>query len=132
MDTINHDGTIQTRKILFVTNSESGQANTILAMAIEATTRLHVQVHVASFPTLMRRVERLSPKINFHPLDGKEMSELMAAQGISGETIPHPPTTKSFKPYGWMALVMAAWDGECALCSLLRIWVVTDECCILF
>jgi len=132
MDTTNHDGTsTQTRKVLFVTNSESGQANTILAMAVEATTRPHVQVHVASFPTLKRRIERLSPKINFHPLDGKDMSEMAAAQGLLGESIQHPPTTKSFEPYSFLALMVAVWDGECALCSLLRIWVVTDECFLL-
>ena len=33
MDATDDDATIQTRKILFVTNSESGQANTILAIA---------------------------------------------------------------------------------------------------
>ena len=58
MDTTNGDATIRARKIPFVTNSESGQANTIMAMALEATTRPHVEVHIASFPVLKRRVER--------------------------------------------------------------------------
>ena len=93
MDTAKGDTTIRVKKILFVTNSESGQANTILAMALEATTRPHVEAHIASFPVLKRRVERLSQKINFHPLDGKDMLEMLAAQGITEETIPHPPTT---------------------------------------
>ena len=100
MDATNSDTIIQTRKILFVTNSESGQANTILATTLEATKRPHLEAHVASFPVLERRIERLSPKINFHPLDGKEMVEVMATQGFPEETLPHPPTTKSYEPYG--------------------------------
>ena len=123
MDTPNGDATIQTKKILFVTNSESGQANTILAMALEATTRPHVEAHVASFPALKRRVEGLSPKIKFHQLDGKNMFEMMLPQGVSEATLPHPPTTKSYEPYGrTMSIVVAGWDGECAFCfRLLRI-----------
>ena len=127
MDTTNDDASIQTRKILFVTNSESGQANTILAMALEATTRPHVEVHVASFLALKRRVERLSPNINFHLLDTKGMLETLAARGLIEEIYAHPPTTKSYKPYGRaMWLILTAWDGECTSCFLLRMWVVTD------
>ena len=115
MGATNDDAMIQTRKILFVTNSESGQANTILAMALEATTRPHVEAHLASFPVLKQRVERLSPKINFHPLGGKEMVEMLLARGFPGEDLPHPPTTKSYEPYGRkLALVLTGWDGECA------------------
>ena len=125
MDTTNDDATIQTRKILFVTNSESGQANTILAMALEATTRPHVEVHLASFPALKQRVERLSPKINFHPLDGKGMVEAMRVLGLTEETLPHPPTTKSYEPYGRkLEIVLTGWDGECTFCFVfLRMWV---------
>jgi hypothetical protein len=126
MDTKNEDSTVRTRKVLFVTNSESGQANTILAMAIEATTRPHVEAHVASFETLKRRVERLSPKINFHPLDGKDMMEKnVTAEGdLSEETFPHPPTTKSYKPYGrTFAVMLTGWDGECVFRFLLLPWV---------
>jgi len=127
MDTKNGDAGIQTRKILFVSNSESGQANAILAMALEATTRPHVEVHIASFPALKRRVQRLSPKLNFHPLDGKDMFEMMAAQGISEENFPHPPITKSFGPCGRRALlVLTTWDGECASFLFPRIRVVPD------
>ena len=127
MDATNDDATIQARKILFVTNSESGQANTILAMALEATIRPHVEVHLASFPALKRRVERLSPKVNFHPLDGKGLLETIAARGLAEEMHPHPPTTKSYEPYGRMlALLVTGWDGECAFYFLLQMWVVTD------
>jgi len=127
MGATNNDTAIQTRKILFATNSESGQANTILAMALEATTRPHVEIHVASFPALKRRVESLSPKIDFHPLDGKSIFETAAARGLSEDRFPHPPTTKSYKPYGQsFVIALTGWDGECASCFLLRVWVVTD------
>ena len=127
MDTTNGDATTRAKKILFVTNSESGQANTILAMALEATTRPHVEVHIASFQALKRRVEKLSPKIHFHQLNGKDMLEMMAERGLSEETLPHPPTTKSYAPYGQsMGIVLTGWDGECAFCFLLRMGVVTN------
>ena len=124
MDTTKSDATIQTRKILFVTNSEIGQANTILAMALEATTRPHLEAHLASFPVLERRVESLNPEINFHPLDGKAMVEMIPAHGLSEETLSHPPTTKSYEPCGLMfATVFAGWDVECAsYFLLLRMW----------
>jgi UDP:flavonoid glycosyltransferase YjiC (YdhE family) len=119
MDTANNDAAVQTKKVLFVTNSESGQANTVLAMALEATKRPHLEVHIASFPVLKRRIERLSPNVNFHPLDGKDLFETMAEQGISEETLPHPPTTKSLEPYGRaLEVVLVGWDMECAFCFL--------------
>jgi hypothetical protein len=79
MDAQNGDPRIRTRKILFLPNAESGQANTILALALEALTRPHVQVHVASFPILKRRVERPGPIPNFHTLDGVNMFRVLVA-----------------------------------------------------
>jgi len=114
MDTRDGDADIQTKKILFMTNAESGQANTILAMAAEAAARPHVEVHVASFPILKQRVERLSPQLNFHPLDGKSIGEVLVPKGLTEERLPHPPTTKSSKPYRRdFPLILAVWDGEC-------------------
>jgi hypothetical protein len=79
MDAQNGDPRIRTRKILFLPNAESGQANTILALALEALTRPHVKVHVASFPILKRRVERPGPIPNFHTLDGVNMFRVLVA-----------------------------------------------------
>jgi hypothetical protein len=119
MNSSNGHADIRTRKILFVTNSESGQANTILAMANEASRRPHVDVHIASFPVLERRVKKLSPKLNFHPLDGEDMLEVLRAQGVLERDLPHPPTTKSFAAYGKnLVTVMVCWEGKCASCSL--------------
>ena len=100
----------QTKKtLLFVTNAESGQSNTILALALEASTRQQVEIHVASFPILKRRVERLSSKIKFHPLDGEGTFEIFEAHGLSERDFSHPPVTKSFVAYDRLRLV---WDGD--------------------
>ena len=128
MDATNSDTTVQTKKVLFVTNSEIGQANTILAMALEATTRPNLEVHIASFPVLKRRIEKLSPKINFHPLDGKAMVEMASVHNLSEETFSHPPTTKSWEPYGLtFSVILTGWDGECtSRFLLLPVWAVID------
>ena len=126
MATNNGHATVLTKKILFVTNAESGQANTILALALEASARPNVEVHIASFPVLERRVDRLSPKLNFHPLDGKDMIEMYMSQGLSERDAPHLPTTKSFAGYGKvMAIAMTGWEGECAFSSFL--WCVRSK-----
>ena len=115
MDTQGDDPHTHTRKILFLTNAESGQANSILALALEALTRPHVQVHVASFPILKRRVERLDPKLSFHTLDGVNMFQVLAALGFSEDNASHPPTRKNFAPYAWpLPQLVTGWDGKCA------------------
>ena len=112
MDTEEGQTDTQTKNVLlFLTNAESGQSNTILALALEASTRQQAEVHVASFPILQRRVEKLSSKIKFHPLDGKGTFEIFEARGISERDLSHPPVTKSFVAYDRLQLV---WDGECA------------------
>ena len=83
MDAQNCDPRIRTGKILFLPNAESGQANTVLTLALEAFTRPHVQVHAASFPILKRRVERPGPIPNFHTLDGVNTFEVLVAQGFA-------------------------------------------------
>ena len=103
------NGHAQTKKILFLTNAESGQSNTILALALEASTRPNLEVHLASFPVLKRRVERLSSKIVFHDLDGHGSFENFAAHGLPEEDFPHPPVTKSFMAYDRL---QHNWDGE--------------------
>ena len=97
------------RKILFVTNAESGQANTILSLALEASTRQQLEVHVASYPVLKRRLDKLSSKIGFHPLDGNGSFENFEAHGHSEQNFSHPPVTKTFAPYDRLKLV---WNGE--------------------
>lgn len=66
---------IKTR-CLFLTASEYGQANVILAMASELVARDNVDVHIASFTPLQKRVEALQANVSktslltFHVIDG--------------------------------------------------------------
>ena len=102
-----------TKKLLFLTNSESGQSNTILATALEALTRPHVEVHVASFPVLKRRVEKLDPRLNFHALDGKPATEIAQGLGFSAIDARHPPLRKRIMVDERILQVgYAGWDGE--------------------
>jgi hypothetical protein len=118
MDTQSDDAHTHTRRILFLTNAESGQANTILATALEALARPHVEVHVASFPILKRRVKGLSPKLNFHALDGVDMRESLLGQGFSEADSSHLPARKNFAAYGRpLPLFLTGWNGGCAFCS---------------
>ena len=97
-----------------MTNAESGQANTILVMALEASTRPHVEVHIASFPVLEQRVQRLSPNLQFHPLDGMDFVEMLAGHGFFERDLPHRPRTGVFSAYPtFTGLILAGWDGEC-------------------
>jgi hypothetical protein len=48
------------RSILFVTNSELGQASVILATAHEFLLRPDYKVHIASFPALREEIEELN------------------------------------------------------------------------
>ena len=118
--------------ILFVTNAESGQANTVLALALEVSTRPHVQVHIASFPVLKSRVERLNPTFNFHPLDGTEMAKVLATRGLSAKELPHLPTTKSYAAYDKAGLGLVGWDGECMFFLASSIWTGPDWGALLF
>ena len=119
---------IRPKRILFTTHIESGQANTILATALEASMRPHVEVHIASFPALKPRVERLSSNITFHSLDGKDMTERSAELGYDVNDIPHPPTTKSLAPFGGLlAFAITCWDGEGTLNCFLSTWLAFEN-----
>jgi hypothetical protein len=117
MDANSGSTEVRPKKILFITNAESGQANTILALALEASTRPRIEVHIASFPVLKPHVERVSLKFHFHTLDGKHMLEVLAAQGLTEWDLPHPLTSKNLAGYDNLGLAIVGWDGECAFYS---------------
>ena len=101
-------------------NAESGQANTILAMALAASTRPHFEAHIASFPVLEKRARKLSPRIHFHPLDGMDFLLMATSNGLPEEKLPHRPRSGVFSVYGrFVGIILAGWDEECALRSLL-------------
>ncbi|KAH8432964.1 Diacylglycerol acyltransferase family [Aspergillus melleus] len=91
----------QHTKVLFMANSEHGQTNIILAITHELLVRGDIDVHIASFPALERRVEKLltdkSPaynesyrsRIHFHPVRGPSNTDVFIRTGKRGAF--HPP-----------------------------------------
>ncbi|TVY20796.1 Glycosyltransferase sdnJ [Lachnellula arida] len=76
------------KKILFLTSSEYGQANVILAVAYELLLRREYQVHLASFAVLEDRIRELnelaatdnSTAAVFHTVTGPSSSEALVAR----------------------------------------------------
>ena len=102
------------KKVLFFTHAESGQSNTILALALELQTRPDVQVHILS-----RRVHGLSKMINFHPLEGSSMVQTLPSRGMTEESIKHPPLTKSWDLYDRLLIpALVVWGGEGSFCRV--------------
>jgi hypothetical protein len=107
--------------ILFITNSESGQANTILALVAELLSRPDIEVHVASFSTLEKRVAVLrenslsrpsSSSLAFHTIHGVDMNTALRQRGIRDEDLVHFPTTKSYKAYDIASAIVTAWSCQ--------------------
>ncbi|EAW14022.1 glycosyltransferase family 1 protein [Aspergillus clavatus NRRL 1] len=71
------------RTILFLTNSELGQASVILAVAHEFLLRPEYDVHIGSFPALSPSIQSLNTQAQastqhiatFHPLSGQAMKD---------------------------------------------------------
>ena len=59
-------GSSQRKSILFLTNSEHGQANIHFATAFEFLERDDIDVHIASYPSVGTRVEELNKRIQSH------------------------------------------------------------------
>ncbi|KAL9063668.1 MAG: hypothetical protein Q9161_009346 [Pseudevernia consocians] len=77
------------KSILFLTNSEHGQAQVHLAIANEVLASSDLQVHFASFPDLHSRIRELqklhaSNPIGFHPINGPSTTEAMAKNKVRG------------------------------------------------
>lgn len=87
----------KTKSVLFLTNSEYGQAQVHLAIAHELLVRSDLQVHFASFPALHSGVcelQKLHPSnpIRFHPInEGPSTTEAMSKNELHGwENLSHP------------------------------------------
>ena len=113
--------------VLFITNSESGQANTVLALAAELISRPNTEVHVASFAALEKRVAALrdhvlsrpsSSSLTFHTIHCVDMNTALRQRGIRDEDLIHPPTTKSYKAYDIASAIVTAWSCEGTIHSL--------------
>ncbi|KAI4847747.1 UDP-glucoronosyl and UDP-glucosyl transferase family protein [Aureobasidium sp. EXF-8845] len=110
------------RSILFVTNSELGQASVILAVAHEFLLRPGYKVHIASFPALQPEVEELNATAarlsngacstaRFHSLAGKSMKEA-APPGTEYLDLHAPGMAGALIAYdGVLPATFAPWHG---------------------
>ncbi len=111
----------QRKKILFLTSSEYGQANVILAVAYELLLRQEYEIHIASFAPLQRRIDDLNALISknaipatFHTIAGPSLSQCLEQKdefigpyppGIRGAlktyrvTLPSMPTAYNEEQY---------------------------------
>ncbi|KAL5340196.1 diacylglycerol acyltransferase-domain-containing protein [Aspergillus crustosus] len=90
-----------TTSVLFLANSEHGQTNIVLAIIHELLVRGEVNIHLASFPVLEKRLEKLlrdneqcynatyRSRIHFHPVRGPSNTEIFIRTGKRGAF--HPP-----------------------------------------
>lgn len=95
--------------ILFLTNSELGQASVVLAVAHEL---LHQSdVLVASFPALKQHADALS--VPFHALPGRSMKEALADSGLPYLPQHAPGSQGAVESYrNGLQRVVAPWDPE--------------------
>ncbi|KAL1968551.1 hypothetical protein VTN77DRAFT_1761 [Rasamsonia byssochlamydoides] len=115
-------------KVLFLTNSERGQANIHLATAHALVANHHdsVQVHFATFPVLEDAVEQVSRQairsipdedagvqgIVFHPIGGSSYKDAMIRVGITMDGIRHPPGVRGAATFSWiMEKMLVPWTG---------------------
>ena len=112
-----------------MTVAETGQSNTIFALALELITNPNIDVHVASFPALRRRVEELLSSVRvveqthpnssftFHEIGGMSLGESIEAKGLSGTSFPHPPMARSSdEGIEKLIIMLTSWNGKGAIC----------------
>ncbi|KAL4899849.1 hypothetical protein BDW74DRAFT_106774 [Aspergillus multicolor] len=87
--------------VLFLANSEHGQTNIVLAIIHELLVRGDIDIHLASFPVLEKRLNKLlhdneshynssyKSRVHFHPVRGPSNTEIFIRTGKRGAF--HPP-----------------------------------------
>lgn len=105
------------KRVLFLTASEYGEANVVLAVAYELLLRQKYEVHIGSFSPLKSRVEELNTLAStpnpavFHTVAGPSINEILTARDdFFG---PYPPGIQgaidSFRVS--IPVIATAWDG---------------------
>ena len=110
------------KTILFLANSEHGQTNIILALTHELILHPDIDIHIASFPALERRVHKLlhdnaprynahnvasvSSRVHFHPIRGPSNTEVFLRTGKRGAF--HPPGATG-AVLGFKSLIEDIW-----------------------
>jgi len=107
-------------KVLLLTLSEYGQANSILALATELGRRSDSDVHVGSFAPLEKRVgairSRLGSPVTFHAIRATSYAEAVFRHDLNATTLPHPPSNRSNKALDLLTTVIVPWTNEEYLC----------------
>lgn len=110
--------------VLFLTNSEFGLANVLVATAYALLTRYpEVEVHYASFPSMARTLERISEQarqkqpsarsIVYHKLPDLSFLDIVAMQGRETTSVLHPPGHAGVKTIiRDMPYYTSPWSGE--------------------
>ncbi|KAJ5917833.1 hypothetical protein N7454_010208 [Penicillium verhagenii] len=104
------------RNILFLTNSELGQANVTLAVAEEFLSRNEFSVHIASFAPLARLVSDLNQRIScpqsvkFHEIYGPCMEDL-AVRSEVGLMDHKPGVVGAVRGFQKVRVVMSSWTS---------------------
>jgi len=103
-------------KLLLLTLSEHGQANSILALATELGHRSNLDVHVGSFAQLEKRVDSIRSQsrspVTFHTIRGCSYTDAASKAGLSWVALAHPPSNKSNKPLHMFSTALVPWDDE--------------------
>ena len=103
-------------KVLLLTLSEYGQANSILALTTELGRRSGSDVHVGSFAPLEKRVgsirSRLESPVTFHAIRATSYAEAAFRHGLNAATLTHPPSNRSNKPLHLVTTVLMPWTNE--------------------
>lgn len=103
-------------KILFITNSEYGQASIMLAMAAELLTRPEMEVHILSFEALRLRAKKLqstsvNSTLSFTALDGLSQGDAYWRLVNGCRDAIHPPVTSGdFSGYDKVDKLLGPWE----------------------
>ncbi|KAI0491062.1 hypothetical protein F4859DRAFT_460186 [Xylaria cf. heliscus] len=110
--------------VLFLTNSEHGLSNALVATAYTLLERHpEVEVHYASFPAMARKLEQVSERarqkrpsargIVYHELPGLSYIEVVATRGREPISVLHPPGHAGVKTViRDMPFYTSPWSGE--------------------
>ena len=113
-------------KLLLVTLSEHGQANTFLALLQELQSRQNIDIHIASYSELNKRIQKVvaTRKLDipngvntiFHALSGSTYKETYTRDvdpsAFDFTNFPHPPTSRSLQAFGKMSSLVTLWSAE--------------------
>jgi hypothetical protein len=112
--------------VLFLTNSEYGQANVVLAVTHELLATNKLDIHVASWPVLEARIQALTrqqsksgvipetSQIKFHAIPGLGMLDATFKNyNVSKDSLPHKPGYEGGARFRELApQVLACWTPE--------------------